>query len=207
MPTIYGNARSRATRCVWALNELGVEYDRVKLDHVAGENKTPEYLALNPSGKVPTLVDGDVVMSESLAINLYLARKYDNGLWPSSEADRARAEQWTMWAAAEAEPHTVTIAIERMFKPENARDESKAKATEEALAPRLSYIDGYLEGRDFLVVDHFTIADLNVGCVLASMLVTNVDLGPHPQPSALAHGNRHTRCIRQSERGVASRFC
>jgi len=180
MPTIYGNARSRATRCVWALNELGVEYDRVKLDHVAGENKTPEYLALNPSGKVPTLVDGDVVMSESLAINLYLARKYDNGLWPSSEADRARAEQWTMWAAAEAEPHTVTIAIERMFKPENARDESKAKATEEALAPRLSYIDGYLEGRDFLVGDHFTIADLNVGCVLASMLVTNVDLGPYP---------------------------
>jgi len=180
MPTIYGNARSRATRCVWALNELGVDYDRVKLDHVAGENKTPEYLALNPSGKVPTLVDGDVVMSESLAINLYLARKYDNGLWPSSEADRARAEQWTMWAAAEAEPHTVTIAIERMFKLEEARDEAKAKAAEEALAPRLTYIDSYLEGRDHLVGDQFTIADLNVACVLASMLVTNVDLAPYP---------------------------
>jgi len=119
-------------------------------------------------------------MSESLAINLYLARKYDNGLWPSSEADRARAEQWTMWAAAEAEPHTVTIAIERMFKPEEARDEAKAKAAEEALAPRLTYIDSYLEGRDHLVGDQFTIADLNVACVLASMLVTNVDLAPYP---------------------------
>lgn len=180
MLTIYGNARSRATRCVWALNELGVDYERNALDHVAGENKTPEYLALNPSGKVPTLVDGDVVMSESLAINLYLARKYDNGLWPSSEADRARAEQWTMWAAAEAEPHTVTIAIERMFKPEDARDEAKAKAAEETLAPRLAYIDAHLQDRDFLVGDQFSIADLNVACVLASMLVTNVDLAPYP---------------------------
>ncbi|MBT5263431.1 MAG: glutathione S-transferase family protein [Rhodospirillaceae bacterium] len=180
MLTIYGNTRSRATRCVWALNELGVDYERNALDHIAGENKTPEYLALNPSGKVPTLVDGDVVMSESLAINLYLARKYDNGLWPSSEADRARAEQWTMWAAAEAEPHTLTIAIERMFKPEDARDEAKAKAAEEALGPRLTYIDAHLKDRDFLVGDQFSIADLNVGCVLASMLVTNVDLAGHP---------------------------
>ena len=180
MLTIYGNTRSRATRCVWALNELGVDYERNALDHIAGENKTPEYLALNPSGKVPTLVDGDVVMSESLAINLYLARKYDNGLWPSSEADRARAEQWTMWAAAEAEPHTLTIAIERMFKPEDTRDEAKAKAAETALGPRLAYIDAHLKGRDFLVGDQFSIADLNVGCVLASMLVTNVDLAGHP---------------------------
>jgi len=180
MLTIYGNARSRATRCVWALNELGVDYERNALDHVAGENKTPEYLALNPSGKVPTLVDGDVVMSESLAINLYLARKFENGLWPSSEADRARAEQWTMWAAAEAEPHTVTIAIERMFKPETDRDEAKAKAAEESLGPRLTYIDAHLKGRDFLVGEQFSIADLNVACVLASMLVTNVDLSPYP---------------------------
>lgn len=180
MLTIYGNTRSRATRCVWALNELGIDYKRIALDHVAGENKTPEYLALNPAGKVPTLVDGDVVMSESLAINLYLARKYDNGLWPSSEADQARAEQWTIWAAAEAEPHTVTIAIERMFKPEGTRNEAKAKAAEEALSPRLAYIDAYLKRRDFLVGDQFGIADLNVACVLASLLVTKVDLGPYP---------------------------
>jgi glutathione S-transferase len=180
MLTIYGNAKSRATRCVWALNELGIDYEQNALDHIAGDNKKPEYLAINPSGKVPALVDGDVVMSESLAINLYLARKYDNGLWPSSEVDRARAEQWTFWAAGEAEPHTLTIAIERLFKPEDARNEAKAKAGEEALAPRLSYIDVHLKNRDFLVGDRFTIADLNVACVLASMLVTNVDLSTYP---------------------------
>ena len=183
MLTIYGNARSRATRCVWALNELGIDYEHNALDHVTGENKTPEYLALNASGKVPTLVDGDVVMSESLAINLYLARKYDNGLWPSSEADRARAEQWTLWVATEAEPHTVTIAIERIFKPEDTRNEAEAKAAEEALVSRLTYIDAYLKHRDFLVGNQFSIADLNVACVLASLLVTKVDLGPYPDLS------------------------
>ena len=180
MLTIYGTARSRAARCVWVLNELGIEYEHIALDHVTGENKTLEYLALNASGKVPTLVDGDVVMSESLAINLYLARKYDNGLWPSSEADRARAEQWTLWAATEAEPHTVTIAIERIFKPEDMRNEAKARAAEEALVPSLTYIDAYLKHRDFLVGDQFGIADLNVACVLASLLVAKVDLKPYP---------------------------
>jgi len=178
MITLYGSLRSRASRCAWALNELGVDYQRDLLPD--GGHKKPDFLKINPAGKAPALKDGDVVMAESLAINLYLARKYDNGLWPSSEADQAAALQWTVWAACEAEPSAVTIAIERLFKPEDQRNDAKAKEAEEALKPRLAHIDSQLKGKDHLVGGALSIADINVASVLASALVTNVDLGPYP---------------------------
>ncbi|MDA0369299.1 MAG: glutathione S-transferase family protein [Proteobacteria bacterium] len=178
MITLYGGLRSRASRCAWALNELGVDYQRDLLPD--GGHKKPEYLKINPAGKAPALKDGDVVMSESLAINLYLARKYDNGLWPSSEADQAAVQQWTIWAACEAEPSALTIAVERFFKPEDQRDEAKAKEAEETLKPRLAYVDSQLKGKKHLVGGSFSIADINVACVLASTMITNVDLSPYP---------------------------
>jgi glutathione S-transferase len=180
MITLYGSLRSRASRCAWALNELGVEYKRDLLPDMG--HKKPEFLKINPAGKAPALTDGVVTLSESLAINLYLAQRYGKGkLWPGNDADQAQALQWTLWAATEAEPSTLTIAVERLFKPEDQRNEAKAKEAEAALQPRLAYLDAYLKGRSHLIGDSFTIADLNVACVLAATLVSKVDLSPYPE--------------------------
>jgi len=197
--TLYGSLRSRASRCAWALNELGVDYKRDLLPD--NGHKKPAFLKINPAGKAPALTDGDVTMSESLAINLYLARKYDNGLWPSSEADQAAATQWTVWAACEAEPSSVAIAIERIFKPEDQRNDAKAKEAEETLKPRLAYIDSQLKGKDHLVGDALSIADINVASVLASTLVTNVDLAPYPDLKRWLNATANREAYKKAREG------
>lgn len=88
---------------MWMLEELGLEYERIPTDHRAGEHHAPAYAALNPNLRVPTLVDGDLVLWESIAINLYLAGRYDGGLWPRGEAGRGVAYQWSLWGVTELE--------------------------------------------------------------------------------------------------------
>src|SRR5262245_65462598 len=104
MTKLYGVRQSRAMRSLWALEELGVPYEHVPIDFVT-EAKKPEFKAINPNGKIPALVDGEVTLFESLAINLYLAKKYDKaGIQPATLEDEARAIQWSVWATTEIEP-------------------------------------------------------------------------------------------------------
>src|SRR6266576_223799 len=88
MIKLYGIPRSRAMRPLWMLEELGLPYEQVKVSFV-NDTRKPEFLRLNPNGHIPVLQDGDLVLWESLAINLYLARKYDKGLWPKQADDAA----------------------------------------------------------------------------------------------------------------------
>lgn len=182
MITLYGNDRSRATRNVWMLEELGVEYGRDMVDHTKGEAKTDSFLAINPGGKVPALRDGDVVMFESLAINLYLAMTYGKGgLWPDDAAGQAACVQWTMFSATEVEPHTVGALIELIFKPEAARDEAVAQASLAKLPPVLNVLETTLSDRTYLAGDTFTVADLNVACVVNSLNMIGFDFTPYPK--------------------------
>jgi glutathione S-transferase len=176
MIKLYGVRQSRAMRSLWALEELGVPYEDVPT-HFASDAKKPDFLAINPNGKVPALVDGDVTLFESMAINLYLARKYDTkGLYPKSPADEARAIQWSFWGMTETEGALQQVLLNRMFLPEAQRDEALAKAGEEKLAQPLRVLDGALSGKKFLLGDSFTIADLNVASVLAWALFVKLDL-------------------------------
>jgi glutathione S-transferase len=97
MIKLYGVPGSRAMRALWMLEELGVPYENVPVDFVSG-TKQAEFKRLNPNGHIPVLEDGDLVLFESLAINLYLARKYDKGLWPTTVENEGRAYQWSLWA-------------------------------------------------------------------------------------------------------------
>src|SRR6266704_3003775 len=97
MIKLYGIPRSRAMRPLWMLEELGLPYEQVKVSFV-NDTRKPEFLRLNPNGHIPVLQDGDLVLWESLAINLYLARKYDKGLWPKRVEDEGRAFQWSLWS-------------------------------------------------------------------------------------------------------------
>jgi glutathione S-transferase len=175
--TIYGSARSRAARCTWALKEMGVPYEQKAL--TAEQLKSADYLKLNPQGKVPTMQDGDLTMTESLAINVYLARKHKK-LWPTSEKEQAAAEQWTLWAATEAEPHAITMLVERAFKPADKRDLNKANAAEEAFKPRMDYLNQHLAGRQYLVGNQFTIADLNAAACIAAAVPGGFKMDTYP---------------------------
>ena len=94
---LYGTPASRAMRSIWAAEEVGVDYELIPTSFLE-ESKTSEYLAINPNGRIPALVDGDLVLFESMAINLYLAKTYGGKLYPGNPHDEARALQWTIEA-------------------------------------------------------------------------------------------------------------
>ena len=102
MMKLYGFGPTRSLRALWGLKELGLEYEFIPVNLVAGEHRRPEYLALNPAGKVPVLVDGDLIIPESAAIVLYLAEKYpQSGLMPTRLDQRAQVYRWVMFAMTE----------------------------------------------------------------------------------------------------------
>src|SRR5215510_10115260 len=133
MIKLYGIPASRASRSLWMLEELGVPYENVRVSFM-GDAQKPEYLAINPNGKIPALDDDGLVLFESLAINLHLARKYGKELWPASPDDQSRAIQWSIWAMTEVEPPVMTVLRNRAFLPEPQRSEAEATAGEVALA-------------------------------------------------------------------------
>ena len=166
MIKLYGIPMSRASRCLWMLEELGVKYENVPT-HFIGDVKKPEYLKLNPNGRIPTLDDEGTIIWESLAINLHLARKYSKGkLWPDSESEQSHAIQWSFWAMTEVEPPVMEVLMNRAFLPEAQRDEAKAKAGEANLERPAAVLDAHLTGREWIVGSRFTVADLNVHGVL-----------------------------------------
>ncbi len=177
MIVLYGIARSRAQRCIWMLEELGLDY-RLERVTTGGDNRTPEYLAVNPNGKIPALRDGGLVLWESLAINLYLAEKYGGGLWPATVEDRGRAGQWSHWAMGELEGHLLTI----LDTPrEGAQGQPEAVAgAEAALNKPLSILNNALDGRSHLLGDAFSVADLNVAAIAAWGLWAGMDLSALP---------------------------
>ncbi len=179
LPKLYGDVKSRATRCLWALYEMGVPFEHVALNHGAGDTTAPAFLAINPAGKTPALVDGDLVLTESLAINLYLAQTYMTPLWPKSRNDQMHVLQWTLWAATEAEPPAVRLAVHRVVAPPERRDETQAARALKALQPRLEHLDRHLQnvGR-YILGDRFSFADINVASVLNFLHRSGVDLKP-----------------------------
>src|SRR5437773_3385540 len=124
MIKLYGIPRSRTMRPLWMLEELGLPYENVKVSFV-NETRTPAFLKLNPNGHIPVLQDGDLTLWESMAINLYLARRYDKGLWPKRVEDEGRAFQWSLWAMTELEEPVLTAVMHRMSLPADQRDPKK----------------------------------------------------------------------------------
>jgi glutathione S-transferase len=177
MIKLYGVSQSRTMRSLWMLEELGLPYENVKTNFRTGDTRKPDFLRLNPNGHIPVLQDGDVTLWESMAINLYLARRYDKGLWPKSVADEGRAFQWSLWAMTEAEEPIITALLHRMSLPEEQRDAKKADDAVERFKKPLAVLDGALAGRQYLLGDGFTVADLNVASVVSLAPPADIDLG------------------------------
>jgi glutathione S-transferase len=185
--TFYYTPMTSATRVHWALEELGVPYEKKKVDLSAGEQKTPAYRKLNPNAKVPLLVDDGVPIFESLAILLHLAERYgvDKGLFPAPGLERAQAFKWMAWATA-----SLGDAVGRILRntsdrfPEAERSAAQgAKAREEAQA-LLGILDEALAGREYLVGSSFSLADLAVAALLPFAARLGVDATPHKNVTA-----------------------
>jgi len=179
---IYGVARSRAFRTLWMAKELGLDYEHIKIDFATGETRTQAHLALNPNGHVPVIDDDGFILWESMAINLYLAKKYGrDGFYPSRLVDEARAWQWSFWGMTEVERPVLTALFNRAILPENERDPAAADAAEKTLAQPLKVLDGALERSSYLLGDRFTVADLNVASILAWARPAQIDFAVYPK--------------------------
>ena len=181
---IHGIPRSRAFRNLWAAEEAGVPYQHVPTNFNE-ESKEPGFLAINPNGRIPAIEDGGFALWESLAINLYIAKRYAAAtLYPKSLEDEARTWQWSFWAANEIEQALVDLARHRVVNPPEKRDESIAKAAEEKVQRPLGVLDAHLARTPYLLGDAFTIADLNVSSVMYASWFYKIDYSSRPHVKA-----------------------
>jgi glutathione S-transferase len=163
MLKLYGGARSRASIVQWYLEELGVPYEFVRLDMQAGAHRQPAFLALNPMGKVPVLQEGEFALSESGAILLYLAQKYDP-TYPTTPEKQAEFYQWVLFANS-------TLATGVFV--ESSRD----RETPLLLGP----LSDRLQQQTFILGESFSVADVALGAVLAYIpVMLKLDLSPYP---------------------------
>lgn len=186
MITVHGITASRAFRPLWVLEELGLPYHQVARDFRGDALDEPSYLALNPNGRIPTLVDDDLVLWESMAIDLYLARRYSppGELWPDSAAGEALAWQWSFWVMTEVEHALLSVLMHRRILPEARRDADKVKRNLGLLRRPFGVLEQTLAKRPFLAEPRFTIADLNVAAVLSWCIPARVSLAEHPAMAA-----------------------
>jgi glutathione S-transferase len=168
---------------------LGLALEEKKLDFAKGEHKSPEYLALNPNGAVPTLVDGDFVLTESRAIMQYLAsKKPESGLLPRDEAGRADVARWQFWDASHFSPQMGTLAFEKLIKGMMGLGEPDAGKVQEALGNFRRFaavLNKRLEGKSFIVGSSLTIADLTIASSLMYAKQVEAPLAEFPNVQAL----------------------
>jgi glutathione S-transferase len=176
MLTIYGVYRSRASRNIWLARELGIPFrlepvmQRYRLSAEAAETvlntRSPAFLAINPSGHVPSIDDDGLVLHESLAINLYLAKKHGGPLAPANPAEDAQMTMWALWAVNEVEPHALTVLVHRVSRPPAERDPKLALAAIDTLRAPFVVLDKALTQSGYLVGGRFTVADINAAEIL-----------------------------------------
>ena len=190
----YYSPMSSATRCQWALEELGVPYEKHKLDLKAGEQKSPDFLAINPNGKIPALVDGDTRVFESLAIILYLGDRYgvEKGLWPKlGTPDHGDALSWAVWGTTEAMPNVIQRVMHAgsagFSLPADKKSPFLAEMAAEGWAARMKILDKRLEGREYLAGKGFTLADVATASVVGfAAMMAQLPLDPYKNVGAWA---------------------
>jgi glutathione S-transferase len=178
-PVLYGISGSRAFRSIWAIEEVGIEYDHVQTSF-RGDAQAPEYLNVNPNARIPALVDGDLKLFESMAINTYLAKRYAPQLLPAGLEGEAQAMQWSVWGISEIEPLQMQIVIQKLFTPEDKQDPKVIARATKGLARPLNVLNTTLGNSEYLLGDDFTIADLNLAAVMELFNMVDIDVSEWP---------------------------
>lgn len=186
---IYGIARTRAFRALWMAAELGLPYEHLPIEIGEAGARAPEFLAINPNGRLPFIEDDGFVLFESLAITLYLAKKHALGtLYPASLQDEARAWQWSFWAIAEVDRGVNIWSLHAVRLPPAERDAAKRDEALKVVAAPFKILDAAVAKQPYLLGNDFTVADLNVAAVISRAI--EMDLSAVPNLHAWL-----TRCL------------
>jgi len=157
---LYFDPHSRAQIAKWMLDEAGVDYEIVPTLIQEKAHKKPEYLKINPAGKVPTLVDGALVLTESVAIAVYLAEKYpEKGLLPADVEQRAQVNRWLLFTVTELEQPLWRIARHTAIYPEHQRLPADVAIASREFKEMAAVLEAHMRGREFVVGRSVTVAD------------------------------------------------
>jgi glutathione S-transferase len=197
---IYGISASRAARPLWVALELGAPFEHIAMTYKAGATRTPEFLALNPNGHIPVVVDerpeGTVTVWESMACALYIARVHGqaNGqsISPATPREEAEALRWSFWTVTELEKDALTVLMHRMAMPADQRKPELAEQAENRLKVPLAVLEAHLQtqhaqGRAHLAANRFTVADVCVASVANWIRPAPGLLAQFPAVSAWLH--------------------
>ncbi|MFQ3789539.1 glutathione S-transferase family protein [Halomonas sp. A29] len=167
MLKLYGTPPTRVLRVIWLLNELGLKYEQVPVELMKGEHHQPDFLALNPAAKVPVLVDGDQIITESSAIQLYLAEKYPQaGFIPSAVEERAQMYRWIFFLVTEIEQPLWRIARHTFVYPDEKRIPQDVDLARQECLEMVAVFERHMKERDFVVGDRLSVADFNAAYIL-----------------------------------------
>lgn len=168
MLTVYGFPNSRSLRAVWALEEAGAQYEYHKIELMQGEGRKPPYVAINPGGKVPALVDGDLTLTESAAICTYIGDKFPASKLtpPVGSAERALYNKWCFFVIGELEQPLWTLAKHRFALPEKYRVPAVMDTALWEFSVALKVLDAQLGDHPYAVGGNFTVADLLIAHTL-----------------------------------------
>lgn len=192
MLTIYGVYHSRASRTIWLANELALPFRHVPViqtERLADPHapdaplhtRAPAFLKINPHGHIPSIDDDGLVLHESLAINLYLAKKHGGPLAPADAVEEARLGMWTLWAATEVEPNSVQILVHGDASPPAVRDPAIVRRAIGTLRHPFAVLDAHLRAHPFMLGARFTVADINVAEIIRYAMAAPdlFDAAPH----------------------------
>ena len=180
---IYGIARTRAFRALWMAEELSLAYEHLPIEIGDAGARAPEFLEINPNGRLPFIEDDGFVLFESLAITLYLAKKHSTGkLYPGTLQGEAKAWQWTSWALNEVDRGVNIWSLHAVRLPEAERDAAKRDEALKVVASPFKVLDAALANHPYLLGDDFTVADLNVAAVISRAV--DMDLSAVPNLKA-----------------------
>lgn len=172
---IYGALLSRAGRTNWTAHECGVDVEQVHVaTRVPVTEKPADFIAIHSAGTMPVFQDDEFVMTESWAIDLYLARKYQPDLMGSDLEEEGKVYQWTLYAATDLEKAAHECINNSGFDEAHPLDEEKFEEAEKRFRHVLATVDHALQGREYLVGNTFTLADLHVACLIAFPVLSSI---------------------------------
>jgi len=183
MMKIYGIPQSRAGRCLWMARELGLQHENVPV-HFRATRDSPELLKVNPNARIPAIECDGFALYESMAINLYLAKKHGAGtpIAPASLEEEVLATQWSFWVMTEIEKPVLTLLLHAMGMA--PAEEAALAQARTALERPFGVLEQHLAGQDWLMGGRFTVADLNVASEMAWAKAAKLDLSPWPRVAA-----------------------
>ena len=194
---IHGIGASRAVRPLWTALELGLSFEHIPTPYAGGATRTPEFLALNPNGHIPVVVDerpeGALTVWESMACALYIARVHGNpdgqSITPSNAREEAEALRWSFWTVSELEKDALTVLMHRMAMPPDQRKPELAEQAESRLKVPLAALEKHLQaqnahGEAYLAANRFTVADVCVASVASWIRPAGALLAQYPSVSS-----------------------